>query len=161
MALDGAHPRRHLGQDRRGVARPGPDLEHLVLGPGVGELSHQRDDVRLRDGLIRADRQRAVLVGELGQLLGREDLAWHRGHRLEHARIAHAAGGDLPLDHALPLERPILDPHAAARPYACRSCTTVRAASSSTWREIAAPTLCLSSPGASPSSRSTASSRKR
>jgi hypothetical protein len=33
----------------------------------VGGFEHQRDDVRLRDGLTRGDRQRAVLVGEFGK----------------------------------------------------------------------------------------------
>src|SRR5690606_35670543 len=80
----------------------GADLEHAVVRFDLGGLRHQRHDVGLRDGLARADRQRAVLVGEILHAGADETLARHRAHRGQHARVADAAPGQVHLDHAFP-----------------------------------------------------------
>ncbi len=48
-------------------------------------LAHARHDVRLRDRLATADRERAVRVGVLDQVRRHETLARDLPHRLEHA----------------------------------------------------------------------------
>ena len=55
------------------------------------------------------DRQRAVLVGELLETRRDEDLARHLVHGLEHARVAHAAAGYLALDHAVAVDRGMIE----------------------------------------------------
>ena len=51
------------------------------------------------------DRERAVLVGEFFEPRFDEGFARHLPHGLEHAPVGHAAGGDLPVHHALAVER--------------------------------------------------------
>ena len=63
---------------------------------------HERDHVRLRDGLAEADGQRRVGVG-LGRRLPRhEEVARHRAHRRQDVLVAQAAPHELLLDHAQP-----------------------------------------------------------
>ena len=87
--------------DRGGVARAGADLQQPVAGLERGGLEHQADDVGLGDGLALGDRQGAVVVGELAQRPGHEGLARDLAQGVEHARIAHAARGDLLVDHVV------------------------------------------------------------
>jgi hypothetical protein len=55
------------------------------------------------------DRERAVLVGEFFEPRFDEGFARHLPHGLEHAPVGHAAGGDLPVHHALAVERGMVD----------------------------------------------------
>src|SRR5207237_4822893 len=57
--------------------------------------------VRLRDRLAFADRQWALLVGELLVARFYKGLAWHATHGLEDQRITHAAPRDLNIHHAI------------------------------------------------------------
>ena len=51
MSFDRSHLGRDLADDRGGVARPGPDLEHLIALADFGSIDGQRNDVGLADGL--------------------------------------------------------------------------------------------------------------
>src|SRR5207244_1927834 len=71
--LDRAHPARHFSQHRRLIARSRADLEHLLASRELQELCHERDDVRLGDRLLLADRERTIsqpyIVALMTQLL--------------------------------------------------------------------------------------------
>jgi hypothetical protein len=103
VPLDSEHlagyPRYHCG----GVARSGADLEHPVPGGNAGGIDHQRDDVRLADRLLFANRQRAVLIGELAQRFRNEALARDRAKGIEDRGRFDSAAAELPLDHAFAL----------------------------------------------------------
>ena len=92
MALDRDHLARDPAHHRRRIARAGADLEHPVAGRDLGRLDHQGDDIGLRDGLVRLDRQRRILIGVAGELRRHERLARHLAHRREQARIARCRG---------------------------------------------------------------------
>jgi hypothetical protein len=91
------------------VAGASPDLQHPIAGLCFGGLDHQRDDVGLRDGLPLLDGQRVVLVGELLEAARHERLARNLAHGVEHASIGHAAAGDLPLHHAVAVDRMVVE----------------------------------------------------
>ena len=99
VALDrvdpGGQPRQHGG----GVARARADLQHAILRLDPRRRDHQADDVGLGDRLAGLDRQRGVVIGELAQAFGHEQFARRLAQGLQHALVAHAAPGDLPLDH--------------------------------------------------------------
>ena len=78
-----------LRQHRRLVAAAGSDLEHLGTGRQLEQIGHQRHDVRLRDGLPFADRQRPVAVGGALLLAGHEFVTRHRAHGRQHALVEH------------------------------------------------------------------------
>src|SRR5690606_36504270 len=94
----------------------GADLQHAVARLDPGGLRHQRHDVGLRDGLAGANRQRAVLVGEILHAGADETLARHRAHGGQHARVADAAPGKVHLDHAFPRGSYIGDHGAGPQP---------------------------------------------
>ena len=99
VALDRIDLGRDAAQHGGRVAGSGADLEHAVARRELERRGHRRDDVRLRDRLPGLDRQRRVLVGELGELGGDERLTRHGPHRGEDRLVAEAAGHEL-LDHA-------------------------------------------------------------
>jgi hypothetical protein len=109
---------RHSG----GVAGAGADLQHPVAGLHLGGLDHQRHDVRLRDRLPLGNGQRAVFVSKFLEARRDEGLARSLPHRIEDARIAHAAAGDLPLHHARAVDGKVIELggllcHAQKRPF--------------------------------------------
>jgi hypothetical protein len=63
------------------------------------KLRHQRDDVRLRDRLAVADRQRPVVVGVLRLVGIDEQMTRHAAHRIEHPPVVDVAARKLPLHH--------------------------------------------------------------
>ena len=99
MPLDRVHLSRDARQHRRGVARAGADLQHALAAFQLERLDHVGNDVRLRDGLAFADRQRRVGVGEFLHLLADERLARHLAHGTRHRVGAHAALEDLVRHH--------------------------------------------------------------
>lgn len=98
-ALDRIDLLRDAAEDRRGVSGSGPDLERPFVPPKAERLGHQRDDVRLRDGLPAGDRQRPVVVGDRGEVLRQERLALDAAHRGEHPRVGDPARAQVSLDH--------------------------------------------------------------
>ena len=64
LPLDPDHLVGNPADDRRRVARARTDLEHLVARLDLRRLDHQRDDVRLGDGLPGFDRQRVIVIGQ-------------------------------------------------------------------------------------------------
>jgi hypothetical protein len=92
VSLDGVDLAREVGEDGRGIARAGADLQHAIAGTELERRGHQGDDVWLRDRLPLLDRQWAVDVGELLEVGREKGLARHTAHRLQHGRIAHSTG---------------------------------------------------------------------
>src|SRR3989442_1278096 len=84
-------PGAQLGEHRRLVARARTDVEDAVALAHLEQLAHPRDHVRLGDRLAVPDRQGLVLVGEVADVRGHEQLARNLGHRLENALVADAA----------------------------------------------------------------------
>ncbi|MGF6936095.1 hypothetical protein OKW41_005257 [Paraburkholderia sp. UCT70] len=99
VAFYGIHPARDLRGDRGRIAGARANVEHAIAGLQLGGREHLRDDVRLRDRLLAADRQRRIVIREFAQIGWHECLARHAPHRLDHAVVAHAALHDLPFDH--------------------------------------------------------------
>ena len=108
MALDRVNPVDDPAQDGRSVAGARADLQHMIAGLHVGRFDHQRHDVRLRDRLAFADRQRPVLIGELFKAGFDEQLARDAAHGIQDAAIAHAPASDLHIDHAVASAREVL-----------------------------------------------------
>ena len=99
MALDRVHLARGVREHRGGVARARADLEHALAALELERFRHVSDDVRLRDRLPFADRQRRVGVRELAHLLAHEFLARHLAHRARHCRGADTTFLDLMRHH--------------------------------------------------------------
>ena len=90
VALDRDHLAHELREHRRLIARAGADLEDAMLGARREELGHAGDDVRLRDRLPLADRQRVIAVGDVA-VIGRDELLPRDArHRLHDALVADA-----------------------------------------------------------------------
>ena len=100
-AFDGNDLRGEPRQHRGLVTAAGADFEHALDAAEPRDLARERDHVRLRDGLVGADRKRAVVVGMVAQLGGDEAIARHGAHRREHAGILDAAGLELLGHHFL------------------------------------------------------------
>ena len=62
-------------------------LERDVGRLQIEQISHQRDDERLRDRLAVAARQRHALVGQEWQLEAHERVTRRLGHRVQHAPV--------------------------------------------------------------------------
>ena len=70
-----------------------------MLRPNVQPLGHQRDHIRLRDGLAVTDRRRAVGESLIRQVVGEESLPRHCPQRRKDALLRDAALDDLLADH--------------------------------------------------------------
>ena len=94
-------PRRHSSARTGGlVATTGADLEHAAPRAAcTQQLGHARHDVRLRNRLSGADRQRRVLVGADRQRFLDENMARHGAHRRQHDFVDDALLAQA-LDHA-------------------------------------------------------------
>jgi len=112
VALDREHRAHEPRQDGRGVARSRSHLERAIAGAQRERFEHPRHHVGLRDGLALADRQRAVLVGQLDLLLRHELVSGHLAHRGEHAWVADAARLQLQRHHLCTPVREIDRAHA-------------------------------------------------
>ena len=89
-----------LRQYRGLVTAPRADLEHApTRAPRAQQFGHARDDVRLRNRLSGANRQRRILVGADRERLLDEDMARNGGHRGEHTLVDDPLLAQ-PLDHA-------------------------------------------------------------
>jgi len=94
--LDGERLGGKLTEDRRLIAGPGADLQHLRPGCQTQQVRHQRDDVRLRDRLAVADGQGAVEIGQAAKDLGHELVAGDLRHNIHHRRVERPSS-DFPL----------------------------------------------------------------
>ena len=90
---------RDLRQHRGGIAGTGADLENLLAALQHQGFRHEGDDIGLRNGLLPGNRERRILVGEFAQVFRQEQLARHLSHGVEDEFVAHAACGDIALDH--------------------------------------------------------------
>ena len=99
MSFDRAHLPCELGRDGRGVTRSGPDLQDAIVFANLRSFQHERNDVRLRNGLLFGDRKRTVLVSELLEPNVHESFPRNMTHRRQHPSIADAAAGYLHVNH--------------------------------------------------------------
>ncbi len=99
VALDADHVLGQASQEAGRVAGAGADLEHALIALEFERLKDRGDDPGLGDGLLGADRQRRVGVGELSPTLGHEVLPRDRAHRLEHALVLDPPLAQLLLHH--------------------------------------------------------------
>ncbi len=98
--LDAVHFLADLGQHGRLIARARADVQGLGLRAALGQLGHQRHDVRLRDRLPVADRQRMVVVGATSECFGHETVPRHVLHRPKHFRVGDVPAAEVLFDHA-------------------------------------------------------------
>ncbi len=99
VPLDGIDLANHFREHRCRVSGAGPYLQGAAAGARLDALDHEGDDIGLRNGLVGLDRQRRILVRELGEFVGEKSLARDTSHRFEHRWIAHSARGNLIADH--------------------------------------------------------------
>ena len=97
--LDRDDPAGELVEHRRRVAGAGADVEHALAAVELEELAHRRDDERLGDRLVLADRERRVVVRVRGDLDRDERLTGDAPHRGQHALVGDPPATELSLDH--------------------------------------------------------------
>lgn len=99
-----------LCQHRRLIARSRSDLKNPMIFLEREQLRHQRNDVRLRDGLIKTDWQWLIGICQILKLTGNKEMPRHPLHCAEHGRINDSLFLDLVVDHgdAAQLEGPLL-----------------------------------------------------
>ena len=105
-----------------GIARSGPDFEHAVARLDLGRLDHAGDDIGLRDRLPFADRQGAVVVGELGQIVRHEAFARDFAESPQDVVAGDTAGAQLAPHHGFALA--LVVGQGRAFRAAPRACTT-------------------------------------
>src|SRR5262249_25264067 len=79
----------------------GADLQHPLNAGELRDLRDKRNHVRLRDRLRLADWQGPVVICMVLQFGGKETMARHRAHRIQHTLIRDAATRELLADHLL------------------------------------------------------------
>ena len=94
VAFHGVDPAREAGEDRRLVARPRADLEHLVPRANLERLGHETDDRGLRDGLAGGNRERHVLVGAVTEEVADEGFAGCVFEGREHGLVPNSGGAE-------------------------------------------------------------------
>ncbi len=99
VPLDGVDLAHHFGKHGCRISGAGPDLQGAIARARHNALDHERDYVRLRNGLAGRDRQGRILVSEFGEFIGEESLARDASHGLEHRSVAHSASSNLISDH--------------------------------------------------------------
>lgn len=102
VPFDGHDLPGEVAQHRGRITRAGADFEHSIGRVDFRRLRHAGDDIGLGDRLPLGDRQRRILIGEFLETLFDESFAWHRLHRLQHARISYAASCEVAFDHLVP-----------------------------------------------------------
>ena len=75
---------RQRRDDCRLIPEPGANFEHRVIGLDIEQVGHQRDDKRLRDRLLEADRKRRIGVGMRLKLDGHKGVTRHLIHDLHY-----------------------------------------------------------------------------
>ena len=98
--LDRVDVRAQVGKHRRLITGSGADLEDALAAARRERLSHQRDDVRLGDGLAASDGERRVVIRFVGEVRRQKPFARDPRQACEHAPALDAARGDLARDHA-------------------------------------------------------------
>jgi hypothetical protein len=85
--FDAVHLTHKFCQQGGVVTQAGADLQHRVVRFERQQIGHQRGDEGLRDRLVEAERQRRVLVGDMRQRRGHEQMPRHFQHRRQHPFI--------------------------------------------------------------------------
>jgi hypothetical protein len=70
-----------------------------MIAAWLERVGHVPHDVRLRDCLVKADGERAILVRALAKLHRNEKVPRHAGHRTENGRVGDTSRGNLGVDH--------------------------------------------------------------
>jgi len=101
VAFDREDLRGKFREQGGDVAGTGANLENLVMGRELERFEHEGNDVGLRDGLVVADGKRMIFVS-LGAVRFRDKFVTRNAkHGIEDARVRHAAGPELGVDHKL------------------------------------------------------------
>ncbi len=93
--------RRDLRQHSSLISGAGPNLQHSTIRIELEQLSHPRDDERLRDRLVRADRQRMISISAALQCFRNGEMTRHTSHRVEYSRIVDTVMFSKASNHAL------------------------------------------------------------
>jgi len=95
VAPASAQPGKEKREERREVAAPGPDLEHLVVAPRGQERQEVGLQRRLGRRLSVPDRDRRVLVRAGPYSFGNEEMSGHPVEELENLQIVDPVLPDL------------------------------------------------------------------
>lgn len=101
MPFDGIDDSGEFPQDGSLVAGPGANFEQGFVPLKFQKLGHEGDDVGLRDGLVFAEGERTVGIGQVAVFFGDKAVARDLGHGLEDARVGDVAFNELFGDHLL------------------------------------------------------------
>ena len=97
--LDGEDFLGERRENRGLVAASRAYFQHSFVAAETQGGGHGCDDVRLRDGLTVADRQRRILVCTLAEIGGDKFVARHRAHGGEDTSFMDAPAAELRFDH--------------------------------------------------------------
>src|ERR1700730_12129408 len=157
MTLDCIDAGRDPADHSRRVARARTYFQHPIAGLQLGSLDHQRDHVGLGDGLVRANRQWAIVVGKLLEAGVDELFAGNLPKGLKDTGVADSPAGDLNVHHSFASTSVVR--HEASTPAPPRSvsvhgldCSRRRARSSPNWGSCLGYAVSFRSYG-SPASR--------
>ena len=79
-----------IAPEWRSEIRTGPDFQNFFVFFQIKQLCHERDNVRLRNGLSAAYRQRVVVVGLRIHGAVNEKMARHFAERIKHPFVRNA-----------------------------------------------------------------------
>ncbi len=97
--LEGTDLARQFPENGALVAAACPHLQDPLPTPQPEQFGHHGDDVRLRDGLIMADWQGAVIVGAGPEIRRDEFVAGNAFHRSQDPFVPHPPPRDLVTNH--------------------------------------------------------------
>ena len=108
VAFHGIHFGAEQRKQRRHVAGTGADFEHAIGRLQLEVLEHHSHDIRLRDSLSLANRQRMISIGILLESLSDKLMPRHAAHGVEHADVTDTALGKLRAHHFFALRPEII-----------------------------------------------------
>ncbi len=99
--FDGVDILDQAAEHGRLVSAARADLQHAIGRLRIDRFGHEGDDERGRDGLLVADRQSHVFVGQLARRARHELVARRAAHGVDHPRVLHSGVDDRRGDHPL------------------------------------------------------------
>jgi hypothetical protein len=102
VPFDGKHFCSKFREQRGSVAGTGSDLENLVVRRDLERFEHERNNIRLRNGLAVTDGKRMIFVGLRTVCFRDKFVPRYAKHGVKNARIGDAAIPELRIDHQSP-----------------------------------------------------------